>query len=96
MKIIDLPKVIKQRQDDENMEWFKQGYAELFSLDPETADKIVTFIVNYLLLEIKVSLGLVDVDPEVKANEAIFEFSNKVREMFEQSDIGIKITGREE
>ena len=94
MKIIDLPKAIKQRQDDENMEWFKQGVAELGSLDAETGNKIVTFIVNYLFLEIKVSLGLVEVDPEIKKNVELFEFSNRVRELFEQSEISIKITGR--
>ena len=89
MKIIDLLEVIKQRQEDENIEWFKQGFAELARLPEDQADKIVTFIVNYLLLEIKINLGLVEVDPEIKKDGNLFEFSNTVRKLFEQSEIGI-------
>jgi hypothetical protein len=94
MKIIDLPKAIKQRQDDENVEWFKQGFAELAELPEAQADKIVTFIMSYLLLEIKVNLGLIDVPPEIRDDKELFWFSDEVRALFEQSDIGIKITGR--
>lgn len=78
MKIIDLSKIIKQKEDDANMEWFKQGFDELARLPEEQADKIVTFIVNYLLLEIQISLGLVDVDPGVKNNQELFQFSERV------------------
>ena len=94
MKIIDLSKIIQQKQDDANMDWFKQGFAELAALPEDQADKIVTFIVNYLLLEFKINLGLVDADPEIKKNIGLFEFSNTVRRLFEQSEIGITITGR--
>jgi hypothetical protein len=94
MKIIDLPKAIKQRQDDENVEWFRQGFAELAELPEAQADKIVTFIMSYLLLEIKVNLGLIGVPPEIRDDKELFWFSDEVRALFEQSDIGIKITGR--
>jgi hypothetical protein len=78
MKIIDLSKMIRQKKDDANMEWFKQGFTELSMLPEEQADKIVTFIVNYLLLEIQISLGLIDVDPDIKNNQELFQFSERV------------------
>lgn len=81
MKIIDLSEIIKQKQDDANMEWFKRGFNELSAIEamnPEKADRIVTFIVNYLLLEIQISLGLIDVDPDIKNNQELFQFSERV------------------
>jgi hypothetical protein len=86
MKIIDLSKILMQREDDKNISWFKQGLTELSLLEPETADKIVTFIINYLLLEIKVNLKLVEVDDEVFNDKTLFEFSDKVKELFIQAD----------
>ncbi len=85
MKIIDLSKIIKHREDEQNMIWFKQGLTELSLLEPETADKIVTFIVNYLLLEIKVKLKLAEVDKDILKDDSMFEFSNKVKCLFIQA-----------
>jgi hypothetical protein len=78
VKIIDLSIMIRQKKDDANMEWFEQGFAELARLPEEQADKIVTFIVNYLLLEIQISIGLIDADPDVKNNQELFQFSERV------------------
>jgi hypothetical protein len=86
MKIIDLSKILMQRENDKNIAWFKQGLTELSLLEPETADKIVTFIINYLLLEIKVNLKLIEVDDEVFNDKTLFEFSDKVKELFIQAD----------
>lgn len=86
MKIIDLSKVLRHREDEKNMIWFSQGLTELSLLEPEIADKIVTFIVNYLLLEIKVKLNLVQVDDEVFNDKTLYEFSDKVKELFIQAD----------
>jgi len=82
MKIIDLYKIIKQKEDDANMDWFKQGFAELAALPEEQADKIVTFIVNYLLLEFKIFIGAVKVDPDIYADKSMFQFSTKIYELF--------------
>jgi len=82
MKIIDLYKIIKQKEDDANMDWFKQGFNELAALPEKQADKIVTFIVNYLLLEIKVNIGLVKVEPEIMGDKELFRFSEAAKNLF--------------
>ena len=82
MKIIDLSKIIKQKQDDADMDWFKQGFTELTELPEEQADKIVTFIVNYLLLEFKIFIGTVKVDPDIYSEKSMFQFSTKIHELF--------------
>ena len=44
--------------------WFDYGVDTINSLDPETATRVVSFLLTYVMTEVKVGLGLMDTDDD--------------------------------
>ena len=59
MKIIDFNKILKDKDT-----WYEDGIAAINSLDPETANQVMTFLLTYVMTEVRVGLGLVDTEED--------------------------------
>ena len=63
-KVIDFTKILKDIKDAENSAWYDDGIDAINSLDPETANRVMTFLLTYVMTEVRVGLGLVDTEED--------------------------------
>lgn len=76
MKIIDFTKILKEKDT-----WYDDGIDAINSLDPEIANEIMTFLLTYVMTEVRVGLGLVDTE-EDPGELKIFE---KIADIYEEA-----------
>jgi len=57
--IIDFTKILKDKDT-----WYDDGIDAINSLDPETANRVMTFLLTYVMTEVRVGLGLVDTEED--------------------------------
>lgn len=76
-KIIDLVSIIKAKKGA----WYDDGVAAINNLDVETANRIMTFLLTYVVAEVRVGLNLVNVDEE----HGKLEIYDKIAELYEEA-----------
>jgi len=59
VKIIDFTKILKDKDT-----WYDDGIDAINSLDPEIANRAMTFLLTYVMTEVRVGLGLVDTEED--------------------------------
>ena len=64
MKVIDFTKILKEIKDAEQGVWCDDGIEAINSLDPKIANRIMTFLLTYVMTEVRVGLGLVDTEED--------------------------------
>jgi hypothetical protein len=84
VKIIDFTKILKDIKDAEKGAWYDDGIDAINSLDPETANRIMTFLLTYVMTEVRVGLCLVDTE-EAPGELKIFD---KIADIYEEAADG--------
>ncbi|MBU1052651.1 MAG: hypothetical protein KKC46_02340 [Proteobacteria bacterium] len=75
--VIDFNKALKDKEGA----WYEEGIALVNSIDPDTASRIVTFLLTYVTTEVKVGLGLLDTEDD----PGELKFFNKIADIFEKA-----------
>lgn len=75
--IIDLTELLKAKQETDEE---PPGVQALKSLDEETANMIITFILNMTLTEVRIGLGLEDIDEDIELK--VFE---KIDQLYDEA-----------
>ena len=82
-KIIDFTKILKDIKDAEQGAWYNDGIEAINSLNPETANRVMTFLLTYVMTEVRVGLGLVDTE-EDPGELKIFD---KIQDIYDEARI---------
>jgi hypothetical protein len=84
MKIINFTKILKGIKDAEEGAWYDDGIDAINSLDMDTANRIMTFLLTYVMTEVRVGLGLMDTEED----PGELKIYDKIAEIYEEAAEG--------
>ncbi len=83
--IIDFSGYIKEKLP---AEWFDKGKRAFDGMTQEDQRTVWDFIETYLLCEVRINKGLIDVDMDILGNDDNFQFANEIDDIYTESAHG--------